>query len=70
MVRDSAPQCRIGILGNKVDLSERAVTYEEGEAKTHNLQAKFDLETSALTGQNVETAFQRIGERATASRRS
>eukprot|EP01119_Soliformovum_irregulare_P001929 TRINITY_DN1183_c0_g1_i2.p1 TRINITY_DN1183_c0_g1~~TRINITY_DN1183_c0_g1_i2.p1 ORF type:complete len:157 (+),score=34.70 TRINITY_DN1183_c0_g1_i2:443-913(+) len=46
------------LCGNKVDLGEskRLVTTEEGETLAKDLNIQF-LETSALTGKNIEQAF-------------
>jgi small GTP-binding protein len=62
IIRNSAPQCCFGILGNKVDLADRTVDFQEGEATANELRAEFYLETSAVNGQNVSAAFQRISE--------
>ena len=46
------------IIGNKSDLEEkRQVTKEEGESKAKQLNAGF-FETSALTGENLDKAFE------------
>ncbi|KAJ3431281.1 rab2a [Anaeramoeba flamelloides] len=44
------------LIGNKIDINERQVSYEEGQdfAKENNLQF---IETSAKSGENVEDAF-------------
>ncbi|KAJ3425846.1 ras-related protein rab-4a [Anaeramoeba flamelloides] len=44
------------LIGNKTDISDRQVSYEEGQdfAKENNLEY---IETSAKTGDNVEDAF-------------
>lgn len=46
------------LVGNKIDLpdSERQVTFQEGELYARELQIPF-LETSALSGSNVESVF-------------
>lgn len=44
------------LIGNKIDLQEREVSYEEGNALATELGIAF-LETSALSGSNVEAAF-------------
>jgi Ras-related protein Rab-1A len=48
------------LLGNKIDLeNERAVTLKEGTEIAKNYNVEF-METSAKTGENVESAFMRI----------
>lgn len=44
------------LVGNKCDLENRAITYEEGNEYAVSQGIKF-LETSAKTSQNVEDAF-------------
>lgn len=44
------------LVGNKSDLLEREVSVEEGEAAAKELDVVY-VETSALRGDNVETAF-------------
>jgi GTPase SAR1 family protein len=45
------------LVGNKIDLEgDRKVSYEEGDQLASELQVPF-VETSALTGNNVEQAF-------------
>ena len=51
------PDLIIIIIGNKSDLEEaRAVAKEEGETKAQSFQCAF-LETSALSGNNIDIAF-------------
>ena len=46
------------VIGNKCDLEEqRKVTKEEGETKAAELEVAF-METSALSGENVDKAFE------------
>ena len=46
------------VIGNKCDLEDqRQVTKEQGEAKASSLQVAF-LETSALSGENLNKAFE------------
>ena len=44
------------LVGNKSDVEDRGVTYEEGNSVAEELNVKF-LETSAKTSSNVEQAF-------------
>lgn len=44
------------LIGNKIDLADRAVTFEDGSALAQDLGIAF-IETSALNGSNVEQAF-------------
>ena len=44
------------LIGNKIDLSHRQVSYEEGSQLSNDLSITF-IETSALSGSNVEQAF-------------
>jgi small GTP-binding protein len=62
VLRESAPLCRFGIIGNKADLPNHEVSYEDGDARAKDLGAAYYLETSALTGQNVSAAFQKIAQ--------
>ena len=48
------------LIGNKVDVPNRSVTFEDGKSLATELNGKF-LETSAKTGTNVKAAFQEIG---------
>ena len=51
---------RIILVGNKTDLdSNRQVTKEEGEQKAKDLGVSF-IETSALSGNNIEAAFDKL----------
>jgi len=54
--QNAQPNIVIVLVGNKCDLERREVSYEEGSwfARQNGL---FFLETSAKTGQNVESAF-------------
>jgi len=54
--QNAQPNMVIILIGNKSDLERREVSFEEGEwfARQNGL---FFLETSAKTGQNVESAF-------------
>jgi small GTP-binding protein len=59
---EADPHCTVILVGNKGDLSPtRVVSVDEAEdfARTHDLTY---LETSALDGTNVETAFQRAAQ--------
>ena len=49
------------LVGNKADMSDRRVRYEEGEALAKEMGVPF-FETSAKTGQNVEEMFQVMAE--------
>ena len=49
------------LVGNKADMSDRRVRYEEGEALAKEMGVPF-FETSAKTGQNVEEMFQLMAE--------
>jgi len=44
------------LIGNKIDLSDRVVSFEDGSALAQDLGIAF-IETSALNGSNVEQAF-------------
>ena len=48
------------IIGNKCDLEDqRQVTKEQGEEKSKNMEVAF-METSALSGENLEKAFEKM----------
>ena len=49
----------IGLLGNKVDLTTKEVTKEEGLQKAQELRAFFQV-VSAKTGENIDSFFQQI----------
>jgi GTPase SAR1 family protein len=60
-VRESAPDCEIALIGNKLDLPEqRAVSFSDGHAKAETLKCTFYSETSAVTGQGVGDLFERF----------
>ena len=44
------------LIGNKIDLVQRQVSFEEGSQLAQELSISF-VETSALSGSNVEQAF-------------
>ena len=44
------------LVGNKCDVENRAISYEEGNGIADEIGVKF-LETSAKSSQNVESAF-------------
>jgi len=49
------------LIGNKNDLKgNKAVTTEEGEKLAHKMKASYFIETSAKSGDNVETAFKSL----------
>lgn len=51
------------LVGNKNDLEDlREITSEEAAAKAKEVGAIDYIETSALTGENVEDAFHKIGK--------
>jgi len=48
------------LIGNKCDLEDqRQVTKEQGEEKSKNMEVAF-METSALSGENLEKAFEKM----------
>ncbi|MFX1295975.1 MAG: Rab family GTPase [Promethearchaeota archaeon] len=49
----------IFMLGNKIDLPERVITYETAQILAHNLNVNY-YETSAKTGQNVIMVFNNL----------
>ncbi|XP_041374505.1 GTP-binding protein ryh1-like [Gigantopelta aegis] len=53
------PEAEVVIVGNKEDLGDRVISSEEGEtlAKSHDYEF---METSALTGHNVDSLFHGI----------
>jgi len=52
------PNATLILMGNKADIDDhREVSYEEGESFMQENNVSFFFETSALNGQNVETAF-------------
>ena len=57
MAEDNAREdiCKI-LVGNKKDISEREVTYEEGKQFAESYNMKF-IETSAKTGENIAELF-------------
>ena len=55
------PGVRRIIIGNKSDLPNRKVTFDEGQRLASELGAKF-METSALLGQNVNETFDTVAK--------
>lgn len=54
-------KCDFLLLGNKIDLKDnRVVNYEEGKRLANKINAIDFLETSALSGKNVDKAFLRL----------
>lgn len=62
--RSEASDQVILLIGNKNDLVDRReVSQEEGEAKAKEVGAEGYVETSALTGENIEDAFVFLAEK-------
>ncbi|MHA2250936.1 MAG: Rab family GTPase [Candidatus Kariarchaeaceae archaeon] len=61
--RNSAPNQLIILFGNKNDLEDRQVTNEEAFEKAKKLNCINYFETSALTGENVDPAFNNLGSK-------
>jgi small GTP-binding protein len=60
-LRKVTPDAVLGLVGNKVDLTEsRVVQFEQGEARARECGAAFYEETSALTGQGIDGIFSRL----------
>ena len=55
------------LVGNKADLPDRAVTTEEGQTLSDKMGIMY-YEASAKSGDNINTLFQRLGERLLGSR--
>ena len=56
--KESNPNVKLILIGNKVDLEiERVVSYEEAEKYSKNYNFEFYLETSAKTGFNTQKVF-------------
>jgi small GTP-binding protein len=53
---NAASGVEIILVGNKVDMTNRAVTEEEGKELANKYEFPF-IETSAMTGYNIEKAF-------------
>ncbi len=61
--KSESPNSLFILVGNKNDLEDlREVSEEEGIAKAKELNCIDYIETSALTGENVEEAFYKIGK--------
>ena len=59
-VKSYAPKnIPVVLVGNKIDLPNRAVTKEEGEELAEEIRAVF-LETSAKTGEDVRKLFEKL----------
>jgi len=61
--RASAPNQLITLFGNKTDLEDRQITKEEALEKTKQLNCINYVETSALTGDNVNLAYNFLGSK-------
>ena len=55
-LHELTPNCFIAIVGNKIDLN-RQVPFADGSAYAQKVKTDFYMETSALTGENVEQLF-------------
>jgi GTPase SAR1 family protein len=54
------------LVGNKMDMiAKRAVSFDEGKAKSMEIKSLSFLETSAKTGENVKELFTLIGAKLT-----
>jgi small GTP-binding protein len=53
-------KCDFMLIANKVDLTNRVVSYKDGELLAEKINAIDFLETSALNGENVEKAFLKL----------
>jgi Ras-related protein Rab-8A len=51
----------IVLVGNKIDLPNRAVTKDEGQKLARELRATF-IETSAKTGENIRNLFDKVAK--------
>ena len=61
--KNVAPNQTIILVGNKNDLEDqREITYEEGKTAATEFECIEYIETSALTGVQVATAFNTIGK--------
>ncbi len=60
--RQVAGQFPVVFLGNKIDLAERRETSDEDVARSLGAYGSPTLYTSALSGENVEEAFQRLAK--------
>jgi small GTP-binding protein len=60
------PESRFFLVGNKIDIDGRVVTFDEAQEKSHRLKADVYIETSASTGDGCEglmAAFSQYLER-------
>jgi small GTP-binding protein len=63
MLTENVTDCPIVLVGNKVDLrDDGTVTWQEGEDLRLRINAGSYVETSALTGQNIEALFADVAE--------
>ena len=51
----------IYVIGNKCDLKERSISYEDGEKTSSKYKFKF-METSAKTNMNIQELFKNISQ--------
>jgi small GTP-binding protein len=61
--RSAVPNQFIVLLGNKTDLVNHQVSKQEGLEKVNELKLLGYMETSALSGANVDSAFNFLGSR-------
>ena len=57
----SKEEVNLILIGNKCDLADRMVEKERGEEMAKNLKIKY-FETSALTGQGINEAFEELAK--------
>lgn len=59
---DSSDATEILVVGNKIDLPNREISYEEGQKWANKMNCHF-AETSAKTGENVELIFDMLAHK-------
>jgi small GTP-binding protein len=62
-LRNISPNATVCLIANKTDLNEsRVVSFDDGERMAANFNAGIYEETSALSGEGIETIFPRLAQ--------
>lgn len=64
LLDEQEPTCYRALVGNKIDLAQqRQVSYQEAQNYAKELGTNFYIETSAITGEGVNTLFSSLAQK-------